>query len=175
MRNAVTRYLRWVSATVLAGVVVAACSHTRDIAKRGVDAPPSPKGPESDNSRCHVCHINFEDEEFAVTHAKANVGCERCHGDSTPHCEDEDNVTPPDKMFAKADINRACAECHPKLADTNTDAHGPILAGTGPHKYCTECHGEHRLYHRTRRWDKRTRELIPSDAVRLLEASPGSK
>jgi len=33
-------------------------------------------GPVADNSRCHVCHINYADEALAVTHARANIRCE---------------------------------------------------------------------------------------------------
>ena len=53
-------------------------------------------GPAADNSRCHVCHINYSDEALAVTHARANISCEQCHGASDAHCSDEDNITPPD-------------------------------------------------------------------------------
>jgi len=172
-------------AIVSAGVALVACSQTRDLDRPGADAPPpvaqsSPAedaeresdGPVADNSRCHVCHINFEDEELAVTHAEADIGCEECHGDSTPHCEDEDNVTPPDIMFAKADINKACMECHTELPKTETDSHEDLLAGKSDEKYCTECHGEHQVAHRTRQWDKRTGKLITSDGVRMTETAP---
>jgi hypothetical protein len=39
---------------------------------------PPPEGPVADNSRCHVCHINYADEELAVEHARANISCEQC-------------------------------------------------------------------------------------------------
>lgn len=32
---------------------------------------------------------------------------------------------------------------------------------------CTDCHGEHRLGYRTRKWDKVTGELIKDDRVRM--------
>jgi len=113
-------------------------------------------GPMADNSRCHVCHINYDGEVLAVTHARADIGCEQCHGASDAHCSDEDNITPPGKMFAKAAINSFCKDCHPKAK-----------LGRGK-KYCTDCHGEHRLSHRTRRWDKTTGRLIEDDKVRML-------
>ena len=109
-----------------------------------------------DNSRCHVCHINYEDEELAVTHARASVGCERCHGASDAHCSDEDNITPPDIMYPLAKVNSSCKSCHPE---------GKLGGGK---KYCTDCHGEHRLSYRTRRWDKQTGELVEDDKVRML-------
>ena len=43
----------------------------------------------ADNSRCHVCHINFSQEELAVAHARAAIGCAGCHGASDAHIADE--------------------------------------------------------------------------------------
>ncbi|MHC4458572.1 MAG: hypothetical protein ACYS0I_16090, partial [Planctomycetota bacterium] len=43
----------------------------------------------SDNSRCHVCHMNYVKEDIAVTHARVNIGCARCHGESDAHIDDE--------------------------------------------------------------------------------------
>lgn len=136
------------------------------------DAPaedsPAPTGPVADNSRCHVCHINYADEELAVTHAKANIGCEECHGACDAHCSDEDNVTPPDIMYPLDKINSFCMTCHPK-DKIDTEPHEAILAGADTEKkYCTDCHGEHRLGHRTRRWDKETGELLEDDQVRMM-------
>lgn len=147
---------------------VAAC---RKSAEQAVEAEPlllledasdsnesdASSGPVADNSRCYVCHTNFDGEKLTAMHAKHEVGCEDCHGASDKHCGDEDNITPPDKMFAKEAINDFCKSCHPngKLG--------------GDKKYCTECHGdEHRMEHRTRRWDKKTGELIENDKVRML-------
>lgn len=115
-----------------------------------------PDGPVADNSRCYVCHINYEDEALAFVHAQANIGCEQCHGSSDAHCSDEDNITPPDIMYPAEKINSSCKGCHPtaKLG--------------GSKKYCTDCHGEHRLSYRTRKWDKATGELIEDDKVRML-------
>jgi hypothetical protein len=115
------------------------------------------KGPVADNNRCYVCHLNFDGEKLTGMHAKHDVGCEDCHGASDKHCGDEDNITPPDKMFAREAVNDFCKSCHPngKLG--------------GDKKYCTECHGdEHRMEHRTRRWDKQTGELLKDDKVRML-------
>lgn len=72
-------------------------------------------------------------------------------------------MTPPDIMYAKEKINPACLKCHQpaKLGDI----HESVLAGTDPkNKYCTDCHGEHHLNHRTRIWDKNTRKLLPRTA-----------
>lgn len=123
-------------------------------------SPALVKNPAADNRRCLVCHINFDEEELAVAHAKAGVGCVKCHGESNAHSSDEDNVTAPDTMFPKAKLNAACLKCHDK--GKLSEIHKPVLAGTEPkNRYCTDCHGEHRLAHRTRNWDKETGKLLP--------------
>ena len=113
-------------------------------------------GPVADNSRCYVCHVNYQEDDLTSIHAKADIGCERCHGASDAHCSDEDNITPPDIMYPAEKINSFCKSCHPKAQ-----------LGGGK-KYCTECHGEHRLSHRTRKWDKATGKLIEDDKVRMM-------
>lgn len=122
----------------------------------GDENPDLGAGPLADNSRCFVCHINFVEDKLTSMHAKADIGCEHCHGASDAHCSDEDNITPPDIMYPAEKINSFCKSCHPdaKLG--------------GDKKYCTDCHGEHRLSHRTRKWDKATGELIEDDNVRML-------
>ncbi len=120
----------------------------------------------ADNSRCHVCHLNFATEKLAVTHARANVGCEHCHGESDAHCGDEDNITPPEIMYPEDKIDAACLKCHGNRMKMTTK-HKEALAGTLK-KPCTGCHGEHRMSHRTRRWNKETGELISDDKVRML-------
>jgi hypothetical protein len=130
------------------------------------ELPPA-EGPVADNSRCHVCHMNYAEEELAVRHARANIGCEQCHGACDAHCSDEDNVTPPDVMYPRAKINSSCMMCHPR-EEIEIEPHEPILAGTAAeNKYCTDCHGEHRLGYRTRRWDKETGKLLEDDKVRM--------
>ena len=49
--------------------------------------------------------MNFEDEELAVVHAHNGIGCTKCQGQSAAHCDDENNVTPPDIMSPKEAIN----------------------------------------------------------------------
>jgi hypothetical protein len=126
-----------------------------------------PSGPVADNSRCHVCHVNYENEALAVVHARADVGCEDCHGASDAHCSDEDNITPPDTMYPPETIKPFCMDCHPK-EKICIAVHNAVMAETDPLKArCTDCHGEHRLAHRTRRWDKVAGELIKDDGVRM--------
>jgi len=127
-----------------------------------------PGGPVADNSRCHVCHINYADEALAFVHARADISCEQCHGPSDAHCSDEDNITPPDIMYPVAKINPSCTGCHSK-EKIDIAVHKGVLTYTGTREgCCTECHGEHRLEHRTRRWDKATGVLIEDDKVRML-------
>jgi hypothetical protein len=124
------------------------------------------KGPKADNQACFVCHTNYQDEPLAVSHANANVGCVKCHGQSLPHRNDEDNITPPDTIFPTAKIDKACqSTCHEghdvaaakvvaKWQERCAQRLDPKLV------VCTDCHGAHRLKLRTVRWDKETKKLI---------------
>ena len=138
-----------------------------------VDGPEDePQEGMADNSRCHVCHINYAEEWLAVRHAKAGMKCERCHGSSDAHTNDEDNVTPPEIMYPLEKVNGFCIGCHSEDS-LDADEHKAVLAGTAKEKkYCTDCHGEHRLKYRTRRWDRETGELIEDDKVRMTTDMP---
>ena len=125
----------------------------------------------ADNSYCLVCHVNLEEEELVDIHLPVGVGCETCHGFSDDHSSDEDGLTAPEIMWSKERINPRCMTCHPRedmLKDkTAALSHRklfqrwdkPKTAEPGE-KYCVECHGEHRLRHRTRVWDKETGKLL---------------
>ncbi len=113
-----------------------------------------------DNSRCHVCHINYYDELLAAGHALRGVSCETCHGPSNAHCADENNITAPDRMYGPETIDPGCAHCHDFLTLTASN-HGLYLVGEEPHKQsCVDCHGKHKLPFRNRIWDKATGKLI---------------
>ncbi len=149
-------------------------------------APPPPAGPVADNSRCFVCHANYEEEQLSVVHAKANVGCVRCHGNSSPHSTDEDGLTAPDRMFPKGHIRLNCLTCHDWVKLVETDKikvnrvdlqekpdHLAVLDGRNREKrFCTDCHGEHRMYFRTKGWDKRSRVLLFKDGTPLMLPVP---
>jgi len=140
--------------------------------EEGLPEPDPAAGPVADNSRCHVCHVNYEDEALTLVHTRADVGCEDCHGASDAHCSDEDNITPPDAMFAEDKIKSFCMGCHTK-EKIGIAVHASVMAETDPkNARCTACHGEHRLAYRTRKWDKVTRELIKDDKVRMTEEMP---
>ncbi|MCF7668862.1 MAG: cytochrome c3 family protein [Verrucomicrobia bacterium] len=121
----------------------------------------------ADNSRCHVCHLNYGFDDLAVKHAKEGIGCIQCHGESSSHSSDENNVTPPDKMYPRRSITKFCLKCHESAS--LPEIHEPLLPGacndmcdTNQKKqYCTDCHGSHRLEVRTRNWDKKTGKLLP--------------
>jgi len=145
------RHAFWLLPLGVAVVAVATCV-----------PPAAVRTPPADNFYCHVCHLNYKSEELAVRHAAAGVGCMKCHGDSLDHSGDEDNVTPPDIMYLHDTINEACMECHPGNGLARKEIH---QEGKQAGKVCTDCHGSHRLAHRTRRWNKATGDLIESDGV----------
>lgn len=121
-----------------------------------LDELPEPSVSGADNSRCHVCHLNFAQEALAVTHALAGLGCAKCHGPSDAHIADESwasggNGTAPDVMFPREAIGPFCLGCHPKET-IDADIHGRYLVAAGEEKRCTDCHGRHRLASRTCKW-----------------------
>jgi len=113
-------------------------------------------GSGADNSRCFVCHINYMQEEIAVTHARANMGCAECHGESDEHIADESwawggNGTAPEIMYPRPKINPFCMGCHTK-EEIDTEQHKPLFATGAEQRYCTDCHGDHRLINRKCKW-----------------------
>ena len=110
----------------------------------------------ADNSRCFVCHVNYMKEDIAVTHARQNMGCAHCHGESDEHIADESwasggNGTAPEIMYPREKINPFCMGCHTK-DKIDTVQHQPLFADNNNDKYCTDCHGEHRLTDRKCKW-----------------------
>jgi hypothetical protein len=153
----------------------------RSAAPRLVDGP-KPEAPKpgdkpwADNTTCFVCHGNYQDDSLVRVHAVENIGCMQCHGPSVAHRNDEDHRTPPDIMFAPANIEAACAKCH-----ANHDAPAKKVIARWQEKcpvrtnpaelVCTDCHGEHRLKFRSYWWDKKTRAFItPTEGQRIKMA-----
>ncbi|MBE3097111.1 MAG: hypothetical protein IMZ44_08260 [Planctomycetes bacterium] len=137
----------------------------------GASSPP--KGREIDNSRCHVCHGNFDDEPLAVNHAKQGVGCERCHGPCDEHCSDEGNITPPNILYAKDKVDKSCKECHPDpmeriVLDARYCLFVPLTDEENK-KICSDCHGAHRMNLRTVLWDKATGKLLSVSGVAVTD------
>lgn len=119
----------------------------------------------AENEACYVCHANYRDEELVQWHADGDVGCVDCHGKSFAHRNDENNTTPPDVMFPLNEIDASCEDCH----DAHDVPASDIVArlqervprmASGEHVVCTQCHGRHRLDHRTVVWDRATRKLL---------------
>ncbi len=115
----------------------------------------------ANNQTCFVCHGNFVGDKFIVSHAKAGIGCPKCHGASDAHTDDEDNITPPNIMYTKQQVNPMCSECHPQ-EKVSRKAHNPVFARATPEgkRYCTDCHSKHKANRRSTFWDKATGELL---------------
>ena len=119
----------------------------------------------ADNSRCHVCHLNYADEAIALVHAKAGIGCVKCHGDCDEHIADESwasggNGTPPGKMYRRQEVDACCEDCHKhhdapawkvvaRWEKCRPKQPQKLVAGT---IVCTDCHGDHRLAERKCKW-----------------------
>lgn len=109
----------------------------------------------ADNSRCFVCHLNFQFEDIALVHAREGYGCAYCHGPSDAHIADESwasggNGTAPDIMYRPNEVIPACLKCH-ELSKSDPECHCdfPRLPQK---KSCTDCHGNHRLKERKCHW-----------------------
>lgn len=123
------------------------------------------------NPFCYACHADFQGETLEARHAKADIGCERCHGESDRHRSDEANITPPELMYPRARINPTCMMCHPRDTIKHVDSHKVILNGAAtvfdeenseaPLTVCTDCHAKnHKMNVRITRWDKATGEIL---------------
>ncbi len=106
----------------------------------------------ADNSRCRVCHLDLAREELAVAHARADMGCAGCHGESDAHIADESwswggEGTAPERMFPRPTIIEFCLGCHSR---------DKLSGGDHPddpdRKVCTDCHGAHRMPVRRCKW-----------------------
>jgi hypothetical protein len=101
--------------------------------------------------------MNYISEDIAAVHARAGIGCADCHGQSDAHIDDESwasggNGTAPEIMYLPEAINPLCMGCHPE-DKLNAVPHKDVLAGEMPDtKYCTDCHGDHRLVRRKCKW-----------------------
>jgi hypothetical protein len=110
------------------------------------DGAMDPLGP---NAACYVCHLTFVGEEIASVHHAENIGCIKCHGLSAAHANDEHiGATPPDKVYKRADVDRACRECHAKHDVAAADVVKRFVERKlkkSPAPICTDCHGQHRI------------------------------
>lgn len=176
------KHLRWPVLLALPAVMLA-CSLNRSTAREEERPKPPPlsleglldeKLPEApkevikmkaDNEACYVCHANYMEEALVVVHGLKGIGCVKCHGQSVDHRNDEDNVTPPDKMFTLEQVDRRCGKCH-KEHDAPAQKVIARWLKRCPEKKnvdkiaCTDCHFQHRLPFRTVEWNKETGELL---------------
>jgi hypothetical protein len=133
-------------------------------------------GAMAENAACYCCHTNYKEEPFVQWHAKEDVGCMECHGKSYDHRNDEDNITPPDIMYALEDVDKSCGKCHDEHDAPATKViarwQERCPAKSDPRQIvCTDCHGQHRLRFRTIWWNKKTRELIVREEGQLIRLS----
>jgi hypothetical protein len=95
------------------------------------------------------------------------------------HRNDEDNITPPDKMYPAAAVDKACRECHdehnvPAVKIVARWQERCAAKGSAKDITCTDCHGAHRLKLRTVRWDKQTKKLLGREiGARSQESGAG--
>ena len=120
-------------------------------------------------NRCHYAYytrvldsIHFEQLESGVREAPT---CTDCHGA-------HDIVDPSRPRIA---ISRRCAQCHEAVAtvyEQSVHGLGLITEDNQDVPVCTDCHGHHRLAHRTVVWDRTTRALLSSNNAAAELASP---
>jgi len=108
----------------------------------------------TDNWPCLVCHANFEDEPIAAAHLPHGITCVLCHGLCYEHRDDENNVTKPDILFGRAEIEPFCRKCHgqhqhPERVQAFQEQWEGKVGPSGReilHRpTCTDCHGVHVL------------------------------
>ena len=107
-----------------------------------------------DNQSCLVCHKDFKEEPFSVKHLQKGITCMVCHGDSLTHSGDEFNITRPDVIWGRAEINPFCSQCHPghlnpegvkKFREEWLGLRRPTGRLVQEDSVCTDCHGEHAI------------------------------
>jgi len=102
----------------------------------GVAATRTSSRPSGAMSGCSICHVDVEVASKGSKHVAADIGCADCHGKSEGHVRDENNEVKPDRVFAPAEINSFCGDCH----DCSLPADKRL-----PPKVCTDCHDAHAL------------------------------
>ena len=96
----------------------------------------------AENTACFVCHANYMNEFLADRHAKANIGCVNCHGQSFAHRNDENNITPPETMYSADKIDSSCQNCH-EAHDIPAKKIIARWAKRNPEKTDSSCRGCH--------------------------------
>ncbi len=91
---------------------------------------------------CVTCHVDVSDELEGSAHLAEDIGCVECHGPSDAHVRDENNEAKPDQVFARADVDRLCSECH---RCSRPGASEPAAQPPANRKVCIDCHKAHSL------------------------------
>ena len=106
----------------------------------------------ADNSECLICHMDFKAELISARHERERIRCTDCHGPSLAHGDDEMNITPPDKLFGRAEVVPFCKTCHRshkkgkayddfvKKWHSRRRPNGRMILDDS---VCTDCHGNH--------------------------------
>jgi hypothetical protein len=158
-----------IAATLLIAAIIIGCHPQKKTAL--VEHDTESQIEPADNSYCYVCHINYKSEALTVTHQKIGVGCEACHGMSDEHSSDENGLTAPDRMFARNKIAAYCTSCHSPDDLRKVEKHLQFVFtdNSENRKVCTDCHGNHRLENRTRKWNKDTGVLSWKDGAPIMD------
>jgi hypothetical protein len=152
----------WILAVSLAAIVIAAVAAwgigayrcLQEEAARSVSFVRPELNPQADNSACLDCHLDFADEPIVATHLEEGFGCTACHGESVAHGEDEANVTKPDVLFGRSQVDSFCTLCHD--AHTGDNRYNEFMEEWGGRRRptgvmllddatCMDCHGNHVL------------------------------
>lgn len=129
-----------------------------DSASVGKPVPKAVPRP-ADNRLCLVCHEALTEELISRVHEKHGILCIDCHGPSTLHMEDEMQMTKPDVLFGRGEVESYCQGCHSQHKDQakvekfRQDNWGRDLSNgrvVNNASICTDCHGRHNIGHEKR-------------------------
>jgi len=117
------------------------------------DQEPAKRPAKADgNALCYTCHLGLQHEPITAQHVVKGVTCTSCHGPSVEHMQDEMQVTKPDRLFGRGEVNDMCSACHERHTDVRkveafrdewlgkTRPTGRVITQTS---ICTDCHGSH--------------------------------
>jgi len=122
------------------------------------------------NATCFVCHANYAEEPLAQWHAKVDIACSHCHGESIAHKNDENHTPPPDKMYPPGQIEPACKKCHPTHDVQPAEVVRQWQQHTGDRKtevLCKKCHEGHDVPAAAvvRKWQKQTGQKEQTEPI----------
>lgn len=104
------------------------------------------------NALCYTCHMGLRTEEITRVHLEKDITCDVCHGVSVEHMHDEMQLTRPDRLYGRGEVDGMCKMCHElhKKPTAVEDFRKQWLGKTRPNgrvitdkSICTDCHGVH--------------------------------